>query len=178
MMPPALSGTYVLVLKCRRSMRLPVGRLGVLRVERGYYTYVGSACGSGGLAARIRHHSRVASRPHWHIDYLRAQCEVVDCWFTSDTPPSEHAWAEAMMTMPGVGVPFARFGSSDCDCLAHLFWLAVPPSVQDFARCVEQQIFQTGKPITAWSGRAGDVTRGANAPGSEKEKARGIGPAR
>lgn len=159
MPPPARPGTYVLVLKCPRSTRLPVGRLGVLRVEKGYYVYVGSAYGPGGLAARIRHHSQAAARPHWHIDYLRARCEWVDCWFTTDFPQCEHNWAEVMRTFPGAGVPFARFGSSDCDCHAHLFWLAKRPSAHGFALRVKQRIYQTGKLI---ADRAdGEATRGA-----------------
>ena len=68
-------GTYVLVLRLSSSLTLPVGRLGECYLTKGYYIYVGSAFGSGGLAARLRHHLKVSLTPHWHIenDHLRKE---------------------------------------------------------------------------------------------------------
>ncbi len=52
---PALNkpGTYALVLACQKTGRVRIGRLGVLALQPGFYVYVGSAFGSGGLAARL-----------------------------------------------------------------------------------------------------------------------------
>lgn len=99
-----------------------IGRLGRLDVEPGVYVYVGSAFGPGGLAARIRHHSWVTERPHWHVDFLRAICPLVEVWFSDAPAREEHAWASAVARMPGAVIPMPRFGSSDCGCAAHLFW--------------------------------------------------------
>jgi len=114
-------GTYVLALHCDRGESIEVGRLGRLTVIPGYYLYIGSAFGPGGVAARIKHHSKSASRPHWHIDYLRRVCELVDvrCVYNEKR---EHDWARRLANMKGVTAPFSGFGSSDCDCDTHLFF--------------------------------------------------------
>ena len=67
----ARPGTYALLLRARSGGRIQIGRCGSLAVRPGWYVYVGSAFGPGGLRARLRHHCRLAERPHWHIDYLR-----------------------------------------------------------------------------------------------------------
>jgi len=46
-------GTYALILSCASNARIQVGRLGTMRLQRGYYVYLGSALGPGGLRARI-----------------------------------------------------------------------------------------------------------------------------
>ena len=61
-------GTYALVLVSCSHQRVEVGKLGRLAVQSGYYVYVGSAFGPGGLKARIAHHVKISRRPHWHID--------------------------------------------------------------------------------------------------------------
>ncbi|MBM3853479.1 MAG: DUF123 domain-containing protein [Verrucomicrobia bacterium] len=73
--------------------------------EPGHYVYVGSACGPGGLAARLRHHDGIAQRRHWHIDPLRARCQLVAVWFTTDPRRREHAWARKVGRLPGAQVP-------------------------------------------------------------------------
>jgi Uri superfamily endonuclease len=74
------------------------------------------------MAARIRHHRKIATRPHWHIDYLRVVCDLVEVWFTTDPTNHEHVWAKALARVPGVCQPMPGFGSSDCKCDSHLFW--------------------------------------------------------
>jgi Uri superfamily endonuclease len=61
-------GTYALILACRRTGAVRVGRLGTMQLQPGAYAYVGSAFGTGGLEARLRHHLLPASQPDWHID--------------------------------------------------------------------------------------------------------------
>ncbi len=71
--PGVCAGTYVLILHAGSpAARVAIGRFGVLAVQPGYYVYVGSAFGPGGLKARLAHHAGPAKSPHWHIDYLRA----------------------------------------------------------------------------------------------------------
>jgi Uri superfamily endonuclease len=125
-------GTYALILACHRTGSVRIGRLGTMPLQAGFYAYVGSAFGTGGLEARIRHHFQIALRPNWHVDYLRAVCDVVEVWFTSGTARLEHRWAKAMMRLPGASVPMPGFGSSDCDCAAHLFSYAALPSFRSF----------------------------------------------
>ena len=73
-------GSYVLLLRNQAAVTIQVGKSGMLQTKRGYYLYVGSAFGSGGLDARLRRHFRSEKRHHWHIDYLRDRMQPVDAW--------------------------------------------------------------------------------------------------
>jgi len=133
-------GTYALVLASQKTGTVRVGRLGALELQPGVYVYVGSAFGPGGLAARIKHHHRIATRPHWHIDYLRAVCDVAEVWFTTSAGRHEHSWAKAVAQMAGAAVPMPGFGSSDCACESHLFWFKHPPSIRTFRRLLQTKV--------------------------------------
>src|ERR1035438_8832695 len=67
-----------------------IGRLGALQLQSGFYFYVGSALGPGGVRARLAHHLKPSRRPHWHIDYLRAHTRVEEIWYCLDTRRLEH----------------------------------------------------------------------------------------
>jgi Uri superfamily endonuclease len=121
-------GTYALLLACGVVRRVVVGRLGPFRLRPGWYVYAGSAFGPGGLRARIDHHRRLAARPHWHIDYLRRHTRFAGVWYTAGVR-CEHEWARLFREAPGAEIPVRRFGSSDCDCPAHLFRFEDPPAV-------------------------------------------------
>ena len=95
---PPDPGSYVLVLRCDIGGGLKVGALGELRLEPGFYLYVGSALGPGGLRARLRHHWCHSARPHWHIDYLRARVELHEIWWSAASQRLEHAWLLPMAT--------------------------------------------------------------------------------
>ena len=130
---PAERGTYALVCICGTDTTIQAGRLGPVALRRGYYVYVGSAFGPGGLRARLEHHLRIARSPHWHIDYLRARAPVGRIWYCLGQLQREHQWAAAMG-----GTPVARFGSSDCACESHLFWFSRLPGLRGFrARLLE-----------------------------------------
>jgi Uri superfamily endonuclease len=128
----AQPGTYALVLACRSARPLRIGRLGAVELQPGFYVYVGSAFGPGGLAARLQHHQGIAARPHWHVDYLRAACELMEVWHTTDTAHREHLWAKTVGALSGARVPLPGFGSSDCDCVAHLYTFNRPPLIRAF----------------------------------------------
>jgi Uri superfamily endonuclease len=127
-------GTYALVLACAVEGTIEIGRLGELRVRPGYYVYVGSAFGPGGVAARIRHHLRPAARPHWHVDYLRAVTRVEEIWYTHDASRCEHAWAGLLAGARGSSTPLVGFGASDCACATHLVYCSARPSWPSFRR--------------------------------------------
>lgn len=131
---PAASGTYVLILRSRDRGTTRIGRLGRLDVRPGFYVYVGSAFGPGGLRARLSRHLLGTSKPHWHIDYLRRRAEPVAVWFQPDSLPREHRWAKILGRLPGIEPAYRRFGASDCRCETHLFFSEVPPSLEAFRR--------------------------------------------
>jgi len=119
----ARPATYALLLSSTKNGRIRVGRLGDMRLQPGFYIYVGSAFGPGGVRARVNHHLQVSSRPRWHLDYLRPHARVEEVWVCHDRKNREHMWARSLSSMPGVSVPMRGFGSSDCGCEAHLFFL-------------------------------------------------------
>lgn len=121
-------GTYALILKCQRTADVSVGRLGHLKLEPGFYVYVGSAFGPGGIRGRLAHHTRPVMRPHWHIDYIRSEMELVEVWFQYGRKSRECNWARRLATMSGASVPMAGFGASDCDCESHLLFYKECPN--------------------------------------------------
>ena len=127
-------GSYALILRADRRQTVQVGRLGQLVVEPGCYVYVGSALGPGGVRARIGHYARLATRPHWHIDYLRRAATLRYVWYAYEAVRREHAWADIFAHMPGASIPLPRFGASDCVCPAHLYFFSHQPRLDSFRR--------------------------------------------
>ncbi len=126
------TGTYALILQAGHEDTICIGRLGQLHLIPGFYVYVGSAFGPGGLAARIEHHRKLSYRPHWHIDYIRPFVRVCDVWFSYDPARREHTWAATINGLSDLSVPLRGFGSSDCGCAAHLFYTPLVPEFRSF----------------------------------------------
>lgn len=116
-------GTYALLLRCRKTARLRVGRWGTLEAQPGYYLYIGSAFGPGGLRARLARHCRSAKRTHWHIDYLRPITAIQAIWLCPSDEHLEHNWARTLSN-DRILTPISGFGCSDCRCESHLFYTA------------------------------------------------------
>ncbi len=123
-----MPGSYALLLHAAHEQLIEVGACGTLHILPGWYIYVGSALGPGGLRGRINHHLRLASRPHWHIDYLRRATELAAIWFEPSPARLEHLWAQSVAAQPGAQLPLPRFGASDCACAAHLFFFSASPT--------------------------------------------------
>ena len=128
-----LTGTYALILRNDSKVTIQIGRWGRICVKPGYYTYIGSAFGPGGVRARVSRHLRREKRKHWHIDYLREFMEPVGIWYTHDRQRLEHIWARSLSDMGGIR-PIHGFGCSDCSCDSHLFH-APTESAFDPASC-------------------------------------------
>jgi Uri superfamily endonuclease len=131
-------GTYALVLHAAEERSMEIGRLGRLDLRCGFYVYVGSAFGPGGLRARLRHHLRPATRPHWHVDYLRAETRLVEIWYSRDEAVREHAWADAIRQMRSASTPLPGFGSSDCRCPSHLSFHPERPTRSSLRRALRR----------------------------------------
>ena len=126
---------------------LLLGDLVRLTFRAGWYAYVGSAFGPGGLRGRLKHHISPVQKTHWHIDYLRqvAPCRAV--WYLVSETAYEHIWAAALGSMPGVSIPVLRFGASDCRCEAHLFHFSELPDIDKFRQLVKE-------PVECWRATA------------------------
>jgi Uri superfamily endonuclease len=133
---PDNKGTYVLISQVLQTKRLEIGSLGKYDIIPGFYAYVGSAFGSGGLRARIGHHLESTAEPHWHIDYLLRIARPVEVWFTTARRKLERHWAELLEDNPTFKVPIPRFGSSDYhrSRTSHLFYSKRRPSFRWFQR--------------------------------------------
>lgn len=129
---PSLPGTYALVLRSSSGLETLVGRLGILHVQPGFYIYVGSAFGPGGLARRVGRHAKPEKKCRWHIDYLTAAAVLDVIWYTTDTLRRECQWADVVRRMPGAVVPLEGFGSSDCRGRTHLVFFPKRPSLRSF----------------------------------------------
>ena len=131
---PQEPGTYILILEASARRRIPVGALGTLALEPGFYAYVGSALGSGGLRGRLAHHRGRTRSPHWHIDYVRRHTALREIWFLAGASRREHRWGAVLDRSDGAIIPLAGFGASDCGCRSHLFRFSHRPRLSTFRR--------------------------------------------
>ncbi len=118
---PRAPGVYLLLLSLPTRVEVQIGRLRRIDFAPGLYGYAGSALGPGGLAARLNRHAAGAGRQHWHIDYLLPHAHLLGALAHAGPQRLECAWAawaggHAQACIRG-------FGSSDCACPGHLFFL-------------------------------------------------------
>ncbi len=137
---PEDKGTYVLIVSVAQMKRLEIGRLGTFDVVPGFYAYVGSAFGAGGLRARIGHHLESTARPHWHMDYLLGIAEPIEVWFSTASQKLERHWAGLLEKASNFRTPIARFGSSDYhrSRSSHLFYTKRRPSFRSFQQTLRE----------------------------------------
>lgn len=126
----AEKGIYCLILNTSGAT-LAVGALGEMTFPVGWYIYVGSALGPGGLA-RVHRHIRVYQgendhRPRWHIDRLltdkRFMLTTAVCGETNDR-------LECTLAQSLGGQNVRRFGCSDCRCTSHLLFRNEEPQAE------------------------------------------------
>ncbi len=129
----SLTGQYVLLLHLPGNEQLTIGKLGRFDFPAGWYAYVGSAFGSGGLVGRLKHHLKPVERPHWHIDYLRQAAYLQEIWLSPDTERREEAWVDLMLAIPGAAILIEGFGASGSSRDSHLIYFEVRPLLEDFA---------------------------------------------
>ncbi len=116
-------GSYLLVLRLNRTRVLPIGRLGRIRLAKGFYVYVGSAMAN--LSKRVERHRRLRKRAHWHIDRLRPHAQFIDALPIRSSERLECDLARAIDGIASWSIP--GFGSSDCRCESHLFGMTGNP---------------------------------------------------
>jgi len=136
-------GTYALIFRSHSKARVQVGRWGQIDLLPGYYIYVGSAFGPGGVQARVSRHFRHAKSIHWHIDYLHEFLFPVGAWFSYEKNRLEHQWAQVFSNMNGMS-SIRDFGCSDCKCYSHFFQTSASPDLVLFSNIV-------GGKVESWS---------------------------
>lgn len=113
-----MKGIYVLLIAIDSDISIDAGALGMLKLEKGSYAYVGSA--QNNLEKRVARHLRKEKKKFWHIDYLldNANVRVLKVLYRNARRPEECKIARKMERR---GLPIQGFGSSDCRCRSHLF---------------------------------------------------------
>lgn len=116
-------GLYLLVLKLERDQEIEIGALGRIFFKKGWYIYVGKAMKN--LTQRLARHHRKLKKPRWHIDYL---CSIAK--LEAEFPLRAPKITECELA--GLVKGFAEdeipcFGSSDCQCLSHLYYFEDNP---------------------------------------------------
>lgn len=134
------TGTYALILKLGRDKTLAIGRLNAIAFPAGFYIYIGSAFGPGGLKARLGRHVTRRKPSRWHIDYLRGFADPVEIWYTWHPEKAECRWAEVIRQTQQARIPCAGFGSSDCGCKTHLFHFQRKRGIKTFRRKIKMPI--------------------------------------
>lgn len=119
-------GVYCLVFQTT-GCPIQVGALGKLTFPQGWYIYVGSALGSGGLQRPIRHIllSRLRDKqPKWHVDYLlTSACFSLEYVVLAIT--ANRLECRIARELDRAAIP--KFGCSDCSCTSHLLYRQEDP---------------------------------------------------
>ncbi|MFO7791387.1 MAG: GIY-YIG nuclease family protein [Candidatus Saliniplasma sp.] len=111
------TGIYLLIIRLDQEHTIPVGALGKMKFEPGFYLYVGSA--QNGLENRINRHLKDDKKKHWHIDYLLVHGDIVNVKVKEGKSEEECLLAEKVREFTE---EIRNFGSSDCSCDSHLFY--------------------------------------------------------
>jgi len=130
---------------CRIRKDVEVGKLGLIRLIPGYYVYVGSAFGPGGLRARVQRHINESKKKYWHIDYIKLFTQPLEIWYSYEPVIREHQWAEIIKISKHSGILMKGFGSSDCSCVTHLFFMKTQPLARSFVKRIQANIKECDK---------------------------------
>lgn len=122
------NGIYTLIVCLSNETRLKVGKLGIQRFPTGYYTYTGSASGTGAssLKQRVARHLKKRKSKFWHIDFLLTHKNAS---VTAAIAAQVHKEAECNINRSikkrlKAKIPVVGFGASDCrqNCESHLLY--------------------------------------------------------
>ena len=113
----------MLIIKIDECEILEIGSLGKIKIDNGYYVYVGS----GGLNTikRIKRHFSRKKKLKWHIDYLTIKYPPNKAYIVIDEKIDESALSNLFINK----YTYIRgFGSSDTKDPSHLFKIGVEES--------------------------------------------------
>jgi len=95
-----------------------VGSLGMVKLDKGLYIYVGSA--KGGFLKRLKRYCmKNIRKPHWHIDYLLVHGKALGAYIIPNEYLSEAHIVNSLLRILEQATP--RFGATDTKDLTHLF---------------------------------------------------------
>lgn len=122
-----MKGSYILVIFLEEEKSIRIGSLGKCKFPKGYYLYVGSAMGNSGsssLINRVKRHllNKNEKKLYWHVDYFLADTHsyIKKVYLIPSNKPLECILAQELMVKCDNLIK--NFGSSDCNCISHLFY--------------------------------------------------------
>ncbi len=100
--------------------------------KKGDYIYIGSA--KGCLEVRLRRHLKKDKKSFWHIDYLleNKKTKILQIWIIPKSIECKTAYVfneEHTCEIVKKG-----FGSSDCKCVSHLFYIKNKERIEKFLK--------------------------------------------
>jgi Uri superfamily endonuclease len=119
-----LQGSYLLFLYV--SEEISIDRRGeLIRLEKGFYIYVGSAFGTGGLSSRLHRHVRKKKKKHWHIDQITMHSASSILGIGIAINKREECKMSQLLNNFDSLTPILGIGNSDCtkNCLSHFLKL-------------------------------------------------------
>jgi Uri superfamily endonuclease len=143
-------GIYTLIIFLSKEARLKVGKLGIQRFPVGYYTYTGSALGTGAssLKQRVARHLQKRKQKFWHIDFLldHENATVTAVIAAQTDRKAECNINRSVKKELEAKIPVVGFGASDCkqNCESHLLFF--PDIIKDdillekIAQCHRQRV--------------------------------------
>ena len=121
-----MQGSYALILKLKKDSEIKVGSLGKIKFKKGFYCYIGSALGKGGIEKRIGRYERLNKKKKgkikWHIDYLliNPNISILSVFIFPSKRKIECNISKILEKKANKSIK--NFGSSDCKCNSHLHY--------------------------------------------------------
>jgi len=132
-----MKGSYIVVIYLPEEVRIQIGALGEIRFNEGHYLYIGSAMAKVGpntLENRIKRHVSEGKNKKlfWHIDYLLAdKISLVTMIYL--VPTILRLECIISKGISEVSDNYIKdFGSSDCQCLSHLYYFTDFKGIKGF----------------------------------------------
>ncbi len=122
-------GIYNLIIKFSNNKKIRVGRLGTFTFPKGFYVYTGSA--QNNLEKRINRHLSNWKKFHWHIDYLLSYAKIIKVFRYVGDKKDECKLNQLIGRNDGAHPIVNRFGSSDCNCITHLYYFKCISSIEN-----------------------------------------------
>ncbi len=119
---PKCPGYYALLIKIQKKTIIDHPKFNKKTLDPGYYIYVGSARGPGGIAARIKRHVKKNKKKKWHIDYLTSKQDVKTILIGYKCTTKPEGEEKMSHTLEKIASPaLEKFGSTDKKDETHLY---------------------------------------------------------
>lgn len=128
-----MNGVYQLLIYMPQKNLIRVGKKGTFNFPKGYYVYTGSAKRS--LKSRIKRHLKKNKRKFWHIDYLLPHARIKG--IVIHPQKGECYWNRRLAMLKEAKITVPGFGSSDCNCVAHLLYFKRRPILNSTKKASE-----------------------------------------